>query len=240
LDRWVLHAFSSLEAEVILAYDSYEFHVVYQKVSQFVAVELSAIYHDVVKDRLYTDPANSHRRRSTQTALYRLVTGLCRMLAPILSFTTDEAWELVPGRPEASVHRSTWSVGRFGLAEAELQLWTQFLEVREAVLPALEDARRGKLIGKALEARIALKDTPFAATESNSVLLRELLNVSQLELNSKGPDEEIETLKVSISKADGRKCERCWHWETDVGSHKDHPTLCSRCVNAVEEILAAR
>jgi isoleucyl-tRNA synthetase len=87
--------FSKLEAEVIAAYDQYEFHVVYQKVSQFVAVELSSIYHDVIKDRLYTDPANSPRRRSTQTALHRLVRGLCQMLSPMLVFTADEAWEFV-------------------------------------------------------------------------------------------------------------------------------------------------
>ena len=98
LDRWILGEFSKLEAEVIAAYDQYEFHVVYQKVSQFVAVELSSIYHDVIKDRLYTDAANSPRRRSTQTALHRLVTGLCQMLAPILAFTADEAWEFVPGK----------------------------------------------------------------------------------------------------------------------------------------------
>ena len=98
LDRWILGEFSKLEAEVIAAYDQYEFHVVYQKVSQFIAVELSSIYHDVIKDRLYTDAANSPRRRSTQTALHRLVTGLCQMLAPILAFTADEAWEFVPGK----------------------------------------------------------------------------------------------------------------------------------------------
>src|SRR5204862_6182902 len=98
LDRWILGEFSNLEAEVIKAYDKFEFHVVYQKVSQFVAVELSSIYHDVIKDRLYTDAANSHRRRSTQTALHRLVIGLCQMLSPILAFTADEAWEFISGK----------------------------------------------------------------------------------------------------------------------------------------------
>src|SRR6202012_726345 len=86
LDRWILGEFSKLETEVLAAYDAYEFHVVYQKVSQFIAVELSSVYHDVIKDRLYTDAANSSRRRSTQTALHRLVTGLCQMLAPILAY----------------------------------------------------------------------------------------------------------------------------------------------------------
>src|SRR5262249_20973601 len=106
LDRWILGEFSKLETEVLKAYDAYDFHVVYQRLSQFAAVELSAIYHDVVKDRLYTDAANSPRRRSTQTALYRLVTGLCQMLSPILAFTADEAWEFVPGKTTESVHES--------------------------------------------------------------------------------------------------------------------------------------
>src|SRR6202044_2341193 len=103
LDRWILGEYSKLEKEVVEAYDKYEFHVVYQKVSQFIAVELSSIYHDVIKDRLYTDAANSPRRRSTQTALHRLVTGLCTMLSPILAFTADEAWEFVPA-VSGSVH----------------------------------------------------------------------------------------------------------------------------------------
>src|SRR6202044_3686900 len=106
LDRWILGEYSKLEKEVVEAYEKYEFHVVYQKLSQFIAVELSSIYHDVVKDRLYTDAANSHRRRSTQTALRRLVTGLCKMLAPILVFTADEAWEFVPGKDAKSIHET--------------------------------------------------------------------------------------------------------------------------------------
>ena len=119
LDRWILGEYSKLEKDVIEAYDQYEFHVVYQRVSQFAAVELSAIYHDVIKDRLYTDPANSHRRRSTQTTLYRLVTGLCKMLAPILTFTTEEAWDFVPGKTPASVHTSEFSPMPFTRSDAE-------------------------------------------------------------------------------------------------------------------------
>ena len=116
LDRWILGEFSKLEQEVIKAYDDYEFHVVYQKVSQFIAVELSSIYHDVIKDRLYTDPANSPRRRSTQTALHRLVTGLCQMLAPILSFTADEAWEFVPGKNNGVGARKRMGTESFAVA----------------------------------------------------------------------------------------------------------------------------
>ncbi len=119
LDLWILGEFSKLEQDVLAAYDQYEFHVVYQKLSQFIAVELSSIYHDVVKDRLYTDAANSPRRRSTQTALHRMVTSLCQMLSPILVFTTDEAWEFVPRGTRESVHEMQWRPLQFELSGEE-------------------------------------------------------------------------------------------------------------------------
>src|SRR5208282_970486 len=134
LDRWILGEFSKLEQEVIKAYDDYEFHIVYQKVSQFVAVELSSIYHDVIKDRLYADPANSHRRRSTQTILHRLVTSLCQMLAPILAFTADEAWEFLPGKTGNFVHSSIWKENIFFQSEDETIVWNYWLDTRELVL----------------------------------------------------------------------------------------------------------
>ena len=113
------------------AYDDYEFHVVYQRVSQFAAVQLSSVYHDLVKDRLYTDPANSPRRRSTQTALHRLVTGLCQLLSPILVFTADEAWEFIPGRSVASVHLATWEPSGLKMDAGEKQIWQRLLALRE-------------------------------------------------------------------------------------------------------------
>ena len=137
LDRWILGEFSKLEKEVIEAYEKYEFHVVYQKVSQFIAVELSSIYHDVIKDRLYTDAANSQRRRSTQTALHRLVTGLCQMLAPILAYTADEAWEFIPGKPTGSVHEAKWSLGNFNLPDGEVTTWALLLSLRSFILPEI-------------------------------------------------------------------------------------------------------
>jgi isoleucyl-tRNA synthetase len=239
LDRWILGEFSQLESDVCDAYDKYEFHVVYQKLSQFVAVELSSIYHDVIKDRLYTDPADSHRRRSTQTALHRLVGGLCRMLAPILSFTADEAWEFVPGKRSGSVHESVLTPGSLVILEDERTIWNVLIRLREVVLPELEKARQLKLIGKSLEARLTLKGTPQAIAVLSPAAcreaLRELLNVSQLEIETLpegAPNEH--RLDWIVSKAAGQKCERCWHWETDVGSNPEHPTICARCVEAVK------
>jgi isoleucyl-tRNA synthetase len=237
LDRWILDEFSRLERDVIAAYDAYEFHVVYQRVSQFVAVELSAVYHDAVKDRLYTDPAGSRRRRSTQTALHRMVVSLCKMLAPILAFTADEAWEFVPGKTVDSAHRLTWQPLEFSCSEPERETWKALFQLREQALPELEKARQAKQIGKALEARLTISGSgPALHTATQQLeLLRELLNVSQLEIVS-GPDDPA---KITVARADGQKCERCWHWETDVGSNATHPTLCGRCVRAVSTRVAS-
>jgi isoleucyl-tRNA synthetase len=236
LDRWILGEFSKLETEVIAAYDKSEFHVVYQKISQFVAVELSSIYHDVIKDRCYTDPANSLRRRSTQTALHRLVTGLCQMLAPILAYTADEAWEFVPGKPTTSVHVSQFKPTDFSSTEAEQAIWKTLFTLREFALPELEKARQAKQIGKSLDAALMFigRDSRLETTDLKSLpALAELLNVSDLDFCFSKESEE--TLKVTVSKADGQKCERCWHWEMDIGQNAEQPTICGRCVEAVTQ-----
>ncbi len=226
LDRWIYAQFSRLEREVHQAYEASEFHVAYQKISQFVAVELSAVYHDMIKDRMYTDPAHSPRRRSTQSALHLMVASLCQMLSPMLVFTADEGWEFIPGKPVDSVHLSLWKPSTFTVPEDETNVWTELFKLREAVLPELEKARQTKLIGKSLDARAhltaALKPGLWSEPE-----LRELLNVSQLHFE---PGTET---KAEVTHALGVKCERCWHWEMDVGHNPLHPTLCSRCVEAV-------
>jgi len=264
LDRWALDEFSRLEQEIIRAFDNYEFHVVYQRLSQFVAVELSAVYHDVVKDRLYTDAANSPRRRSTQTVLHRMVVSLCKMLAPMLSFTADEAWEFVPGKTVASVHELGWQPIGFELPEAERSNWRSIFALRELGLAELEKARQAKLIGKALQAKARVRvpasasappstaqpnlEAPLEAgasnaqfrpdfwTQENRAILQEVLNVSALTFM---PSESGKAVTFEIAHADGQKCERCWHWETDVGSHPEHPALCGRCVQAVRECAGA-
>ncbi len=236
LDRWILGEFGNVSADVAKAYDAYEFHVVYQKVSQFIAVELSSIYHDIIKDRCYTDAANSPRRRSTQTALYRLVTGLCELLSPILAFTADEAWEFIPGKADLPfVHLATWKPGVLQRSDAERGAWEGLFKLRELVLPSLEKERQAKTIGKSLEAKVTLSGSNPLLTDAKTHLaaLRELLNVSQLEVHV-APANGEPTLDIVVGKALGQKCERCWHWEEDVGANAKHPTLCGRCVGAVE------
>jgi len=238
LDRWILGEFSKMEADVIAAYDKSEFHVVYQKLSQFVAVELSSIYHDVIKDRCYTDPANSLRRRSTQTALHRLVTGLCQMLAPILAFTADEAWEelwkFAPEINSNSVHASELKQTHFSLSKDEIMTWDLLKYLRDLSLAELEKARQSKIIGKALDAKIKLllPKEIINRAENHSQTLKEMLNVSALEIGA------ADFIIITVSKADGQKCERCWHWEMDIGKNAEHPTICGRCIEAVLQFKA--
>ena len=235
LDRWILGEFAKLEAEVIAAYDAYEFHVVYQKLSQFIAVELSSVYHDVIKDRLYTDAANSARRRSTQTALHRLVTGLCQMLSPILAYTADEAWEFIPGKPTGSVHESDWKPTKIQVDTTAASEWKFLFEVRPTVLPGLEALRKNKQIGKALEAKVtangdATSLAPIIKWQSD---FKELLGVSDFAISIGGePGKSGFNFGFDRVDANRLKCERCWHWETDIGQNAEHPTLCGRCVEA--------
>lgn len=238
LDRWILAEWYRVEDEALKAYDACELHLVFQRLSQFAAVELSAIYHDIVKDRLYTDRFDSARRRSTQTALHRLVSGMCRMLAPILVFTADEAWELIPGHEGESVHATGWESAGLEPDPVEQELWAALFRVREAVLPELEKARQAKQIGKALEARVRI----VADHEAETILrgreddLRELINVSRLELDFAKADATNGCLRAEVSKADGQKCPRCWHREIDVGIDPAHPALCGRCAKAVHGV----
>jgi isoleucyl-tRNA synthetase len=238
LDRWILAEWFRVENEALKAYDACELHVVFQRLSQFAAVELSAIYHDIVKDRLYTDRFDSERRRSTQTALHRLVSGMCRMLAPILVFTADEAWELIPGHKGESVHATEWKPAGLEPSPADLELWAALFRVRMAVLPELEKARQAKQIGKALEARVRV----VAGHGTESILrgleddLRELTNVSRLELDFADAGANDGLIRAEVSKADGQKCSRCWHREIDVGIDPEHPALCGRCAKAVNGV----
>jgi len=233
LDRWMLDAWSRMESEVVQAYERHEFHLVYQKISQFTAVEMSAIYHDLVKDRLYSDRADSPERRSTQSVLHEIVGRFCRALSPILVFTADEAWECIPGVPHGqSVHEASWSASSFRMDAEEALQWQDFMGLRQEVLAALEEARRQKTIGKALEAAVRITDTPdhLKIYRTSESVLREIMNVSDIEWV------EGSSLEIQVEKASGQKCGRCWHWKTDVGEHAMHTTLCGRCVDAVEAV----
>lgn len=149
------------------------------------------------------------------------------MLAPILVFTADEAWEFVPGRPAGSVHETDWKPTAFSLSQEECERWKFLFEKRAILLPHLESERKEKIIGKSLDAKLQLLETdPLLSKYGAADDSRELLNVSQLGM-TKDRNAKL------VVHADGQKCERCWHWEIDVGRSTAHPTLCGRCVRAV-------
>src|SRR5262249_43281341 len=151
-------------------------------------------------------------------ALCRMVTGLIGMLSPVLAFTADEAWTFVPGKTVESAHELNWKPCRFEREAAEASAWKTLFELRELALPELEKARQAKTIGKALEAKLILAgaDPRLAVARNELEALRELLNVSQLEVLEGG-----DGIAIQVIKAAGEKCERCWHWETDVGSNSE-------------------
>jgi isoleucyl-tRNA synthetase len=196
-------------------------------------VTLSARYFDIIKDRLYTYAPKSKARRSAQTALFRIADSLARLLAPILVFTADEIWENLPNRAEPSVHISEFPKASEGERAELLSKWEQLFEIRDQVLRALEEARIAKHIGSSLEAKVTLSASGAGLDllRQYASQLRYLFIVSQVEV-VEGSGE----LSTRVSKADGEKCERCWNYSTRVGESERYPTVCERCVAALEEI----
>jgi isoleucyl-tRNA synthetase len=241
IDRWALAELDAVIQKCLTGYDGYEFYTVYHALYNFCTVTLSARYFDIIKDRLYTAAPKSHARRSAQTALYRIADALARLLAPILVFTADEIWENMPdaAREEhaASVHLLEFPQAQPSADAEELKRrWAQIFEVRDEVLRALETARASKLIGGSLEAqvRIEASGATYNLLEHYKDELRYIFIVSQVVLNPASEADRL--LKVSIARADGEKCERCWNYSTRVGCSERYPTVCERCVAVLDEI----
>jgi isoleucyl-tRNA synthetase len=234
IDRWALANLEDVTARVLDGYAVYDFQAAYLAIYNFCTVTLSARYFDIIKDTLYILAPAAKRRRSSQTALYRIADTLSRLLAPILAFTADEAWENLPGQSIASVHVAEFPQ----VSEADntglLANWDRLFSIRDEVLKALEDARNDKQIGSSLEAKVIL--TTDAATTRFLIdyfeQLRYIFIVSQVEVR------EGAEFAVEIVKADGQKCERCWNYSIHVGEFNEYPTVCERCYEALKEILS--
>ena len=243
VDRWVLDRLARLIDRVGHAYEEYQFHTVFHSVHNFCAVDLSAQYLDIIKDRLYTSAPTTRGAAPPQTACADILGALLRLMAPILSFTTEEAWRHAPGARGESVHLERFpEVPLEWLDERLKSEWDRLLEVRREVAKALETARGRKLIGSGLEAAIRIVSAPedlpalFATKRSSSRRCS-----SSRAWSSSGPatgavvyeSQEIPGLVVAVDRAPGRKCERCWTWSERVGEDANHPALCERCVPAV-------
>ena len=245
LDRWAVDRAWQLQQEIINAYETYQFHLVYQKVHHFCSVDMGSFYLDVTKDRQYTSKADSLARRSAQTAMYHIAAALTRWLAPILSFTSDEIWRFLPGEKPESVFLSTWYEGLFPLDEHSTmnrEFWNFVLLVREAVSKELEVLRIRNEIGSSLDAEVELYCSPdvfdrlsLLEDELRFVLITSYATVlpESQEHADKLPT-EIEGLELRLKPSDKSKCVRCWHHRADVGINADHPELCGRCVENVD------
>jgi isoleucyl-tRNA synthetase len=232
LDRWALARLAAWDEKVKAAYEDYEFHVAYHATVELCAVELSAVYFDVLKDRLYTAKKDGKARRSAQTVLWIVAQDLIRLLAPILSFTASEAWAFLPGAGADSPFLAGLPKrDRPKDAEALEARYGKIFEVRAAVQGKLEEARRAKLIGSGLEAMVTLR-----AEGDTRKLLEELrADLPALFIVSKVVLADASgALQVDVARAPGVKCERCWVYAEDVGASKAHPTVCGKCASALE------
>lgn len=232
LDRWALASLDELTEKVVRGFENYDFQVVYSSLYHFCTVTLSARYFDILKDRLYISAPKSVERRSAQTALYQITDTLCRLLAPVLTFTSDEAFENLPHQQISSVHLTDFPKVAGVKDETLLENWERIFAIRDEVLKKLEESRNEKLIGSGLEAKVILtadkKTTRFLLPYYED--LRYIFIVSQVEVH------EGDAFAVEIQKADGEKCERCWNYSVRVGEFAEFPTVCERCFDALSQI----
>jgi isoleucyl-tRNA synthetase len=235
LDRWALEKSAEVGRRILRAYDEFEYHMIFHAIYNFFTVELSALYLDILKDRLYCSATASRLRRSAQTALFHILKNSLALMAPILPFTTEEAWQAMPGYQgkESSVHLELFPEFRKPWLEPELSVeWDKIIGLREKVLKELEKAREQKFIGNSLEAQVILK-VPQALSQLVRKYENELcslLIVSDVVLEA-GAGDEIE---VTIAKAPGEKCQRCWNYSPYVGTSPTHPDFCRRCEDVVK------
>ena len=239
LDKWALMRLDEVAEKVDEGYRSYDFHVVFHAVHNYCTVDLSSFYLDIIKDRLYCERVDAPTRRAAQTAMYRILDTLVRMIAPILSFTAEEIWSNLPHRAqddERSVFLNQFQL-RTGITadDAFTAKWAEIYAVREAVNKALEEKRNEKLIGKSLEAKVILTVADEAAAErlKGYSELKDVFIVSAVEVRT-GEVTGDTGMTVTVEKAQGGKCERCWCYSDEVGKITLHPTLCKRCAEAVE------
>ncbi|KRP32663.1 MAG: hypothetical protein ABS32_02885 [Verrucomicrobia subdivision 6 bacterium BACL9 MAG-120820-bin42] len=228
LDQYILAKMAELVKTVREAYESYNFPAVYHALNRFCSVELSAFYVDACKDRIYCDSEGSPKRRSAQTTMFEILDGLVKLVAPVLAFTAEEAWQSMPGGKSTSVHLEKFpeAVMPAQWSDSEAARWEKLLAARGKVNEALEEQRKLKKIGKSLEAKVQIKGGGLAVEDAN--LLEEICLVSGVEvLGGSGG------VEVTVFPANGKKCERCWKHSESVGQNKEHPNLCGRCAEVV-------
>ncbi len=236
MDKWALMQLNQLIRKVENAFDIYEFHGFIHNIHKFCVIDMSNFYLDVIKDRVYASSKEDKKRRSGQSAMYIILNALVRMLAPVISFTSEEIWKYLPhmdGDNPESIQLNQWPEINEGYDNDALkEKWDRLIEVRDEVLKSLESARNEKVIGSSLEAEVILKafGEDLAFLTDNLDILPMVFIVSGVRVIQ---DASLETIQIEVGKATGEKCERCWIYSTSVGENQKHPTLCSRCADVV-------
>jgi isoleucyl-tRNA synthetase len=225
IDRWILERLDQVTTDCRAAYEAFEFHKVYHTLNHFCAVDLSSLYVDITKDRMYCDAPDSPRRRATQMAMHKIFDALCRLLAPILVFTTGEAWRHLEAG--GSIHLQEFPEPQERHDKASAQV-TELLKLRGLIGQAIEQARQEKLIGNALEAAVVLHSDSDITEKIDKEELEEFFIVSDLTIH------QAKEASASITKTQYKKCARCWRHRPTVGASKTHPDLCDRCESVVE------
>ncbi|MFA5959431.1 MAG: isoleucine--tRNA ligase [Tatlockia sp.] len=241
LDKYIIKRCQTLQEEIKEAYANYHFHLIYQKVHNFCAMDLGSFYLDVIKDRQYTTAKESLARRSCQTAMYHIVHALTRWLAPILSFTAEEIWQSIPGKKSESVFLEQWYEQWPTIDKVDVPFWQQIQAVRDEVNAALESKRKEGVIGSALAAEVTLyAEAPLYSMltslkdELRFILITSSALVKPMQECEEGviANKELK-LAVAVSASTCEKCARCWHRRSDVGSCAAHPELCLRCAGNI-------
>jgi isoleucyl-tRNA synthetase len=241
IDRWALHQLEILKERVLTAYQDLEFHVIYQEVNGFCTTEMSSFYLDILKDRMYTSKSDSLERLSAQTVMFRILDTLVRILAPVLSFTSDEVWQFMPGVREESVHQAEFPARHPEWMDDELTArWERIIKVRSDVSKALELARVAKTIGHSLDAAVTFAAPAELfdflqgyAAELNSIFIVSKATLATDIIGECWTSENLEGLKIQVTAAPGVKCERCWYYSEELGTNSEHPTICPKCTQAV-------
>jgi isoleucyl-tRNA synthetase len=225
IDRWILERLDDVIATCRTAYEAYEFHKVYHTLNQFCAVDLSSLYIDITKDRMYCDLPDASRRRATQAAMHTIFDALCRLLAPILTFTAEEAWRY--SEAGGSVHLQEFPEPQDWHDKASAQV-AELLRLRGVIGQAIERARQEKLIGNALEAAVVLHSDSDVTKKIGKEELEEFFILSDLTIH------QAKDASASVTKTQYKKCARCWRHRPTVGASKVHPDLCDRCEDVVD------
>lgn len=241
LDRWAIKSAQMLQEEIKDAYDNYQFHLIYQKIHNFCAMDMGSFYLDVIKDRQYTTPKNSIARRSCQTAMYYIIQALTRWLAPILSFTAEEIWQCIPGQTTPSVFLAEWYQEWPLIENVDMNYWDTIQCIRDEVNKALEQKRKEGLIGSPLAAELLLyaKEDLYTLLQRIGDELKFILIVSKVQLKplSEASQEIFYNaelgIAVEVKPSTFEKCERCWHRCEEIGRDENHPNLCQRCINNI-------